>query len=283
MATNKFTRARRAIDAALASVKNVNARYSIEAVELHSGYSEPGYDGEFIATGNWNEITTYDKETNKFTTVDDTPRRLADVLEKLGFQIEWEDEWATCSICNQLVRTQPDSYGWRRSYIEDNYDIVCCECVHEEPAQYLELFEGCSDKAWTVPGVNPEDFGYAQVAKEFENGMYGGQTDDPKRIAKSLTEMGIKRFLFHITDVGQFDTHFRVLVHESELQKFSQAAFDEDETTGPDPAIVMKNALQNIPVVSKVDGGVICHKINNDGTVETKVISFEDFVNKGVK
>lgn len=282
MATNKFTRARRAIDAALASAKNVNARYSIEAVELHSGYSEPGYDGEFIATGNWNEITVYDKTTNKFNTVDDTPRRLAGVLEKLGFEIEWEDEWATCSICNNLVRTQPDSYSWRRSYIDDSGDIVCCECVQEEPAQYLELFEGRSEKAWTVSGVNPEDFGYAQVAKEFEHGLYGGQNDDPKAIAKSLTDMGITRFLFHITDVGQFDTHFRVLVHESELQKFSQAAFDDDETTGPDPAVVMQNALQNMPVVSNPGPGVVYHKINADGTVDTKVVSPEDFV-KGIK
>lgn len=283
MNTDKFKQAHKIIEAGLASVKNQNARWSIEAIQLHSGYSEPGYDGEFIATGNWNDITVYNKETNKFDLVDDTPGRVGRALEKLGFEIEWEDEWIACSICNNLVRTQPNSYSWQRAYVDDSNEIVCCNCVKEEPAQYLELFEGNSKKAWTIEGVNPEDFGYAQVAKEFENGWYGGQNDDPNAIAASLQKMGIRRFLFDITSVGQFDTHFRVLVHESEMQKFSQQAFAEDDTTGPDPAVIMQNALQNIPVVSNPGPGVVVHSVNKDGTVDTKIVSPEDFVNKGIK
>lgn len=283
MSTNKFNRARKIIEAAYNSVKVENARYSLDGIELHEGYAEPGYQGEFVATGNWNDITVYNKETNKFELVDDTPSRVGRALEKLGFETEWEDEWVACSICSLLVRTTGNHYGWVRSYINDNNEIVCCNCVKEEPAQYLELFEGDSRKAWTIHGVNPEDFGYVKVAKEFENGWYGGQNDDLAAIATSLKKMGINRFLFDITAVGQFDTHFRVLVHESELQKFSEQAFDEDETTGPDPADVMKSALQNMPVVSNPGPGIVYSKINADGTVDTKIISPEDFVNKGVK
>lgn len=283
MTTSKFKRARKIIEAGYARAKVQNAIWSLDGIELHEGYSEPGYSGDLIATGNWNDITVYNKETNKFDLVDDTPGRVGRALEKLGFEIEWEDEWAACSVCDHLVRTQADSYSWRRAYIDDNNEIICCNCVKEEPAQYLELFENNSKKAWTIYGVNPEDFGYRQVAKEFENGWYGGQNDDPKAIAASLQKMGIHRFLFDITAVGQFDTHFRVLVHESEMQKFSEQAFDEDETTGPDPAIVMQKALQNMPVVSNPGPGVVYHKVNSDGTTDTKIISPEDFVNKGIK
>lgn len=281
--TNKFKRAHRIIEAGLAAAKDQNAVYSIEAIQLHERYCEPGYDGEYIALGNWNSITRYDKATNKFETIDDTPQRVGEALEKLGFEIEWEDEWTACSNCSGLVRTQANSYSWQRAYIDDNGEVVCHECVAQAPADYLELFEGKSNTAWTLSDINLEDFGYAQVAKEFENGWYGGQNDDPKGIAESLRKMGIKRFLFDITGVGQFETRFRVLVHESEMQKFSEEAFDEDETTGPDPAVVMQQALQNIPVVSNPGPGVVYHKINDDGTVETKIISPEDFVNKGVR
>lgn len=282
MTTDKFRQAQKIVAAGIASAKERNAACSLEGIQLHEGYSEPGYSGEFVATGNWNDITVYNKDTNKFDLLDDTPGRVARGLEKLGFEIEWEDEWISCSVCNKLVRTTADSYHWVRAYIDDNCEIICCNCVKEEPAQYLELFEGSHKKAWTIEGVNPEDFGYQKVTKDFETGWYGGQNDDPKAIAESLKKMGIERFLFDITAVGQFDTHFRVLIHESELPKFSAQAFSEDETTGPDPAVVIQSALQNMPVVSNPGPGVVYHKINSDGTVDTKIISPEEFV-KGVK
>jgi hypothetical protein len=38
----------------------------------------------------------------------------------------------------------------------------------------------------------------------------------PAQVAKELRAKGISRFLFNIDDVGQFDSHWSVYVHEDE-------------------------------------------------------------------
>ena len=98
-------------------------------VEFHYEYAEPGYDdGSLITTGNWNKITKYENGENK--TLDDTPELLGNLLEQLGFSLEWSDEWTTCSDCGALVRTEPDSYSWRPSYVmgEGEGEILCLKC-----------------------------------------------------------------------------------------------------------------------------------------------------------
>jgi hypothetical protein len=42
------------------------------------------------------------------------------------------------------------------------------------------------------------------------------RNDDPHKVAKELRAKGISRFLFNIDDVGQFDSHWSVYVHEDE-------------------------------------------------------------------
>jgi hypothetical protein len=37
--------------------------------------------------------------------------RLGKVLGRLGFDLEWSDEWTDCGACGRLVRTQANSYG----------------------------------------------------------------------------------------------------------------------------------------------------------------------------
>lgn len=229
--------------------------------QLHyDGYAEPGYDDPksgLIATGNWNPsqrlervwpVDTPDwlkfsnqEGKDKLQRVEDyTMSRIGVILGKLGTVLEWEDEWCACSECNKLVRTEPDSYSWTRSYwLQDGIGLYCQDCVKDDPEDYLEYLEGNSNAANTLD-LNLEEQGYQKIDEEYENGLYGGQCDNPHKIAESLGKLGINRFIFDIDGVNQFDTSFSVWVHKSEYHKFDP---DKIESKGPDPAHAMRDAL----------------------------------------
>ena len=99
-------------------------------VEFHHQYAEPGYSGDLIATGNWNIITEYANDIR--VVVDDTPELLGNLLEQLGFSLEWSDEWCSCSECGALVRTEPGSFSWRPSYTLGEGELLCLNC-HTPP------------------------------------------------------------------------------------------------------------------------------------------------------
>jgi len=115
--------------------KNYSISNYLQGIELHyNGYAEPGYtDPEcgLIATGNWNEITEY--KDGQRSVISDLPARLGRLFEKMGIETEWSDEWASCSDCGKLVRTEPDSYSWKPSYTLGEGELLCHECKTEEP------------------------------------------------------------------------------------------------------------------------------------------------------
>lgn len=188
-----------------------------------TSYSEPGYsfnDGETrkaILFANWNAKSHYDETTRKFVEDDNTMPRLAGIAEKAGYTVEWSDEWTTCDECYGAVRTQADSYSWKRSYWQTECgDIVCANCL--DPVEYLETLEGCPTICNTFDHVNPADHGYTLIREQLEYGWHPGQNDSPAIVAKSLRDRGIERFLFSLDSVGQFDASFSVYVHDSEAE-----------------------------------------------------------------
>ncbi len=75
-------------------------------------YAEPGYStGELgILFSNWNDEGFWDRLENKYVVVCQFMPRLAKVAEHAGYEIEWSDEWDTCSDCCKAFRTQADLY-----------------------------------------------------------------------------------------------------------------------------------------------------------------------------
>jgi hypothetical protein len=112
-------------------------------------YAEPGYDTPdcgVIAFANWNPqsfATTATKEQR-------TMARINNVLEKLGVECEWSDEWTTCDCCYRAVRTNPDSYRWKRSFWLSGCTVICHECIKENPTDYLQAAENNPDFAVTI-------------------------------------------------------------------------------------------------------------------------------------
>jgi hypothetical protein len=229
------------------------------------GYAEPGYsDPEcgIIALANWNH---YERE--------------ARLLEALGVEIEWSDEWAMCDDCNKLVRTSPDSYCWMRSYwMDDDCYIQCEECIDKDPEAYIEWCEGDPLKAITIQ-LDLEEHGYKMLEGDFQRGFHEHQDDDPREIAKSLEEKGVDRYVFTLDSVGQFDADFSIWVHKSQFDKITnwdEAKKKSDES----PASAMKRGLKAASEqMGKLEGeGIRYSKINEDGTAETRLVSREEFI-----
>jgi len=285
---NPFRRAQWAIDAAIsvqaAKGEKSGAGYfgaNAEGVSLHDGYAEPGYDGTLVATGNWN--TNSDIKTGTRMVSDDTMPRLARVLEKIGFEIEWHDEWASCDDCGKLVRTQPNSYCWTPSYHMGNCEIVCLNCL--DPAEHLASLEGESRKANTIDSIDPADHGYKRLPEDYETGFHRGQDSDPRLVAKALEKQGIGRYLFNIDSQGQFDTRWSCYVHEEEWDLLNQEQFSEEETDGPSIAEAAERGLREASrkMADLPEGGIKYATIDvTTGTAEVRTVSHEEFV-RGIK
>ena len=225
------------------------SRDRLDEIQFHSAYAEPGYDDPesgIIATGNWNNADKKAPPPKYWVKADDFVERVAHVLEKrFKAELEWSDEWDTCSECQKLVRTQADSYGWTRAYFELEGDRLCCECVKEHAEEVLQSLEGNFKSAVTdALGLDPADHGYIQVLKDLEHGLHEHMAADPTVIAKGLRELGVTRFLFKIDDASQFYFTFSCWVHESEVGK---CGVEPDIATDAavSPAEMMKRALQS--------------------------------------
>lgn len=232
----------------LATATDRTMKHQLEDVSFCCvGYAEKGYNSKtnVIAFANWNDIV--DNSGEERNVIDDSMSKLGKRLEELQIEMEWSDEWTTCDGCGKAVRTSSDSHGWRRAYDTIEDETVCHECITKNKASiksYLQFIENKHTKAVTID-VNPETYGYNKVDREFANGWYGGQDDEPEFIANALREQNITRFVFSIDSVGQFDLHFTVYIHRSEWKKFKEHNFTPKK--GVDPAEVMKEKLKSVP------------------------------------
>lgn len=282
----KYEKAERLLECARKRAIAKEALQQIEYVTINSsGYAEPGYSGDVVATGDWNTISRFNQKKNEWVAIDDTMRWLAKVLEAAGVEIEWSDEWEECEGCNKLVRTQADSYGWQPSYRRDDSGLLCVHCLKEDPVEYLESMEGDFKSANTISSIDPANHGYVLLQDAYEHGFHRGQDADPKLVAKALDDQGVCRYLFNIDDVGQFDMKFSVYVHESEVELLDRKRFEKENTDGPSVSAAMERGLREGSLAAnKLQGDGIRHtSVHADGTTEVRLISPEDFVRKGFK
>lgn len=279
--STQVQRAYRLVKAAGRLAKTREGCYRVENVQIHVGYAEPGYDSDaVVALGNWNNCTRYDRDKRESVTVDSLPSRLAKALERMGVELEWDDEWTQCADCGKLVRTQANSYGWTQSYWDSDDGAVCHECLKADPSAYLESLEGNASSADTM-SFDLTEHGYEQVETDLEHGFHSGQDASPTVIAESLAKRGVTRFIFQIDDVGQFDISFSLYVHEDDLDAYNGAA-EPLETDGPSVSGAMERALREAS--SKLDrlpsdgDGVKVVTCNGDGTADVRLVSREDFI-----
>lgn len=247
------------------------------------GYSEPGCAlgrAGVIVTANWNEDKTACILTS-FVDSEFDPREpdklltVAAALEVLGVNLEWSDMWIECSSCRKLVQTSPDSYGWKRSYIDVKDEVICCNCVRKDPEELLPLLGTLS--ALTFDGVPLSQLGLIKLEQDFEYGMHGGQNARPALIAKALRARGVDRFLFVLDSVGQFDCDFSVWVDEEQMPQKELQQLPANETDGSDVAENIKRALQEHVVLPTGPGETLYVRIDSDtGNYSSKVVKTEE-------
>lgn len=90
------------------------AHAAIKNLDWSEGYAEPCYEQpkRGVLLADWNVF----------------PAEAVNLLERAGFAIEWCDEWSCCDDCGKLVRTEPDSYGWKPFYRIDGESLLCRNC-----------------------------------------------------------------------------------------------------------------------------------------------------------
>lgn len=279
---NALEKAQRILRAAFRSAPTADGRHRIEIIELYGqGYAEPGYtdpEAGVIALGNWNDVTRF--VNGQSVTLDNFPSRVARLLEQIGVELHWCDEWTVCDACGKLVRLKPDSYGWKPSYRSDDDGLTCLECLQASAADYLLKLEGNHNRANTISGIDPADHDYVLVQDDFEHGFHDGQDADPKRIARALEEQGIRRYLFNLDSTGQFDLRFSVYVHESEIGQLNREQFDGAETDGPSVASALRLGLAD--AARQMDAlppdGIKWATVKTDGTAEVRLVTPAEFV-----
>jgi len=181
------------------------------------GYAEPGYgsNDSVIVLGNWNDKQRYNSEDRTWTTLDDTPSRLARSLERVGAEIEWCDEWTDCQGCYRAVRTEPDSYSWQASYaVLNECEIFCRDCLLDMGDDALTDYVNDTSAIVTwCDTAHVESLGYVKWEPgnehTYESGWHPGQTDDPKAIDAEIRRvMPDVDVLFFLDEASQFYIRF---------------------------------------------------------------------------
>jgi len=280
-----LNRVNRILQAGIAAAKTSEGRSRIEDIRICTeGFAEPGYDDPpsgIIAFGNWNTLSRWDAASHSFVTTDDTPGRVAELLERLGVELEWSDEWACCDQCSKAVRTSADSYGWKPSYSQDNDgNITCANCIADDPTDYLKSLEGDCRRCVTLD-IDLADHGYVLLEDSFEHGFHHGQDADPELIGAALREQGVERFLFTLDSTGEFDMSFSVWLHEDELAVLDRDAWELAPKDGPSVAAGLQRALADASrqMAELPDGGIKVSKVDaRTGIARVRLASPQEFL-----
>ena len=186
----------------------------IEKYDCNMSYGFDCNSGEFILVTDWNK--------KKFKSLDNW---LSGQYHK-GVQVltGFDDQYTHCSGCNGLICTTPMYYGdtGRYQYIE--CDILCKNCILEDPEEIIENCLNDSNKA--IPDYLTDyikDQGFVCFSNDdnycpiYETGFHIGQNDNPKDIEKKIKELKHNYdYLFMINSVGQFDVQWSVFIKRVE-------------------------------------------------------------------
>ena len=204
-------------------------------IDWYDGYAPGSGDPDvLVVVANWNEEDTWDAETRTRTVVDSSLRDIGNLLQAAGLNVEldWSDTVTRCGDCGKAISTNPTSYGWTPPYAVVDSDILCRSCIQGNPSDYLSSLEVEADRA-LMPSleINLSDHGYLKIDADYETGFHPGQNDSPKEVAKKLKALGLSKYIFEITDSGQFDISWTVWISRDELEEavFELTADFEDK------------------------------------------------------
>jgi hypothetical protein len=181
-------------------------------IDTYSGYVEPGYDAkkDIIFLADWNKY----------------PQKFVNWLES-NFDVEWCDEWMSCSNCGKLLRTQGNSYFWKPSYEIGDGCIYCRDCIDEE--EYINSLIDQPGKVNVFDSIDLSKFGFENLNGKFENGFHQGMDDDPKELLKEFKEkFPGKEFVFNNYETSQFYITFELWGRDKKKEDQTEPEIKED-------------------------------------------------------
>lgn len=164
-----------------------------------STYGEPGYqDAEKgILFADWNNV----------------PCGLSKWLEKIGYALEWCDEWYVDHDYCKAYRTQPDCYQWEPRILLPRES---CEYLtpDDDIAEWIEACENnpdyCLPSWWQADDII--NCGFELHATGYEACYHHCMDDNPHEIYKRLVKDGANRVVFQKCENSQFYCRFCVWV-----------------------------------------------------------------------
>lgn len=196
----------------------------------------------------------------------------------------FSDQYSTCSCCNSIISTDPGCYTALAPLItEDGW--VCDKCVAKGQADDFILEELCNKAASLPSKANIDRLGLVQINKEtYQHGMFDGMNDSPEPIIKALNNENVDCW-FKVYP-SQFYQEFDVLVKNEDQEKAIEILSKTSAYQGYSTSGNLEKCLKQVSINSAKDSseGIRYTTCNlSDGTVNTKIISTEDFINKGIK
>lgn len=203
--------------------------------DIIHGYASPRYGSPdaVVVLGDWN-TKRYPRGDDAPLTKDETmPARLARVLERVGAECEWLDEWTSCAECYRAIRTESDSYWWLPEYAWIGDDIVCSACLAEDIGGNVDAGDYVNNPRNAITWCTDaelESAGWTQWAPgdphDYQNGWHPGQDDDPTKVLESIQRETSADVVFRIHDAGQFDMTFRAYTRDADTETEATDADD---------------------------------------------------------
>lgn len=204
--------------------------------KVHSYMSENNlWDNIYVNTGEDNDgehYTIFDdwEDHNSFVEIAkkvlelDEESKDYDVEKLLETNFVFSDEYTTCTDCDAVIRTSPDSYHWQPDFYVGDGFIACNACFNDtQDYQEEYLKEKINNPKNAINGLisesQLEELGFEKLNDDsYENGWHRGQDDDPTEIYNKLSNR-YQEIVFLIDDVSQFYLRFSVWVRGEENEE----------------------------------------------------------------
>lgn len=188
--------------------------------DVINGYANDPERDAIVVLGNWNNkrFTMRDGE-GPITLAERVPSRLANLLESIGAEIQWCDEWTRCDGCYKAIRTEPNSYHY--AWV-DGCEIYCTACLMGDPESalvdggYIDNASNCITwaDASVLIGLGFEQWEPSDP-HTYEAGWHPGQNDDPRAVLAEIQrayDAGTVETVFLLDESSQFYVKFSAWV-----------------------------------------------------------------------
>jgi len=131
--------------------------------------NDADFIGQLIILADWNNLFNYEqfgKTEHNWRQVN----KLTDFIEnRCNALTGFDDEYTSCSSCAKIISTTPGYYGDQKNYIMTEYDILCRNCVLDDPESIIDDFKNDPGKAlpdWFYPEIEKDGYVLLQSAED---------------------------------------------------------------------------------------------------------------------